>query len=146
MARYSSRFVSSGAGTTLRPVGAVLSTATVSPVLRQVAMFNTTTTACEYRLVQFTGGTPGAGQTERRHRRNAPAASSSVVDLYTVDATIGEDTGYGFRLGAAVGSGVIETFGGEGLEGDLGATAGLGLVPVATPPGQICVVQFVFDE
>jgi hypothetical protein len=144
MARYSSRFLSSGAGTTLRPIGAILSTASVSPILRQVSLANTTTSACEYRLVQFTGGTAGAGQTERRHRRNSPAATSTVFDLWTVDATIGEDTGYGFQLGAAVGSGWIEVFGGEGLEGDLGATAGLGLVPVGT--GQICRVQFVWDE
>lgn len=144
MARYSTRFTTTGAGTTLRPVAAILSTATVTPILRQLAVFNTTTTACEYRLVQFTGGTAGADQTERRHRRNAPAASGVVKGLWTADATIGEDTGYGFKLGAADGSGVIEVFGGEGLEGDLGATAGLGLVPVGT--GQICVIQLVWDE
>ena len=143
MARYSTRFTASGAGTSLRPVGALLSTATVTPILRQLAVFNTTTTACEYRLVSFTGGTAGAVQTERRHRRNSPASVCEVFDLWTVDATIVEDTGYGFRLGAAIGSGVIETFGAAGLEGDLGATAGLGLVPVGT--GQVVTAQFVWD-
>lgn len=144
MSRYSSGMTAAGAGTTLRPVLGILSTASVSPLLREVAMFNTTAVACTYRLVNFTGGTAGAGQVERRHRRNAPAATSTVFGLWTADATIGEDTGYRMVLGAAVGSGAILTFGDTGLEAELGATSGLGLVPVGT--GQICECYFTWDE
>jgi hypothetical protein len=133
-----------GAGTTVRPILGILSTATISPVLREVALWNTTTTACTYRLVNFTAGTAGTGQTERKHRRNAPAASCLVSGLWTADATIGEDTGYRMVLGAAIGSGAILTFGAEGLEAELGSTSGLGLVPVGT--GQVCEVMMTWDE
>lgn len=144
MARYSAGMTAAGAGTTVRPILGILSTATISPVLREVALWNTTTTACTYRLVNFTAGTAGTGQTERKHRRNAPAASCLVSGLWTADATIGEDTGYRMVLGAAIGSGAILTFGAEGLEAELGSTSGLGLVPVGT--GQVCEVMMTWDE
>jgi hypothetical protein len=145
MARYSAGDTANGAGTTLRPVFALLSTATVTPILREVAMFNTTAVACTYELVAFTGGTAGAGSiAERRHRVNAPPALCLARDMWTADATITENTGYRLVLGAAIGSGAILTFGAEGVEAALGATAGLGLVPIGT--GQICEVYFCWDE
>lgn len=144
MARYSAGMTAAGAGTTVRPIFGILGTATMSPVLREVGLFNTTTTACTYRLVNFTAGTAGTGQTERKHRRNAPAATATTFGLWTADATVGEDTGYRMVLGAAIGSGAILTFGAEGLETELGSTSGLGLVPVGT--GQVCEVYFVWDE
>lgn len=144
MARYSAGMTAAGAGTATLPILGILSTATVSPVMREVTIFNTTTSAATYRLVNFTGGTAGAAQTERKHRRNAPAATCAVSGLWTVAATIGEDTGYRAVLGAAIGSGAILTFGAEGLEAELGATSGLGLVPVGT--GQVCEVYFTWDE
>jgi hypothetical protein len=144
MARYSAGMTAAGAGTTLRPILGILSTATISPILREVALWNTTAVECTYRLVNFTAGTAGTGQTERKHRRNAPAASCLVSGLWTADATIGEDTGYRMVLGAAKGSAAILTFGAEGLEAELGATSGLGLVPIGT--GQVCEVMFTWDE
>lgn len=144
MARYSAGMTAAGAGTSVRPILGILSTASISPVLREVGIFNTTATSCVYRLVNFTAGTAGTGQTERKHRRNSATASCAVSGLWTADATIGEDTGYRAVLGAAVGSGAILTFGAEGLEAELGSTSGLGLVPVGT--GQVCEVYFVWDE
>jgi hypothetical protein len=144
MGRYSSGMTAAGAGGATLPILGILSTATVSPVLREVGLFNTTNTECVYRLVQFTIGTAGAAQVERKHRRNAPPALATVFGLWTAAATIGEDTGYRIYCGAAKGSGAVLTFGDEGLEGDLGATSGLGLVPVGT--GQVCEVYFVWDE
>lgn len=144
MSRYSAGMTAAGAGTTVRPIFGLLSTATINPSLREVGLFNTTVVACTYRLVQFTAGTAGTGQTERKHRRDSAAASCLVSGLWTADATIGEDCGYRIVCGAAIGSGGILTFGEAGLEGDLGATAGLGLVPVGT--GQVCEVYFVWDE
>lgn len=144
MARYSAGMTAAGAGVALRPILGILSTATVSPILREVGITNTTATACTYRLVNFTGGTAGAGQTERKHRRNAPTAISTVFGLWTADATIGEDTGYRAVIGAGAGNGFVMTFGDTGLEPDLGATSGLGLVPIGT--GQVCEVYMVWDE
>lgn len=144
MARYSAGGTAAGAGTNLRPIQGLLGTATVSVILREITWTNTTATACTYRLVNFTGGTAGAGLTERRHRRNAPAATGTAFGLWTADATIGEDTGYRAVIGAGGGNGASLTFGAEGLESELGATSGLGLVPVGT--GQVVEVFFVWDE
>jgi hypothetical protein len=144
MSRYGSGMSAAGAGVALRPIFGILSTAAVTPILREVALFNTSGTACTYRLVNFTGGTAGAGQVERKYRRNAPPAVCLCFGLWVADATIGEDTGYRVTVGAGAGNGAILTFGDEGLEGELGATSGLGLVPVGT--GQICEVFFTWNE
>jgi hypothetical protein len=144
MARYSAGMTAAGAGTTVRPIIGLLSTAGACPVLREVGMFNTTAVSCVYRLVNFTAGTAGSNLTERKHRQHSLAATATAWGLWTADATIGEDLGYRAVLGAAIGSGAILTFGAEGLEGELGATSGIGLVPVGT--GQICEVYMVWDE
>lgn len=144
MARYSAGMTAAGAGTTLRPIFGILATAAVGPSLREIGLFNTTATACTYRLVQLTGGTPGATVTSRKWRRNSPASTCLAKQLWTADATIGEDTGFRVVLGAAVGSAAILAFGDTGLEADLGATSALGLVPVGT--GQVCEVYIAWDE
>jgi hypothetical protein len=132
------------AGLALRPPYAILSTATVSPVLREWGLFNSSVTECIYRLVSFTGGTAGATQTARRLRRNAPPALCLPKALYTADITVVEDLGYRIKCGAAHGSGGILTFGGSGIEMEVGATAGIGLVPVGT--GQACETYFKWEE
>jgi hypothetical protein len=142
MPEYSASMVAAGAGTTLRPVFGLLSIAASSPVLKEISIFNTTAVACQYRLVQLTGGTPGATVTARRLRRNGVPNLILAKQLWTADATIGEDLGYTFQLGATVGSGVIMPI--ADLEGDVGATAALGLVPIGT--GQICTVGMRWAE
>jgi hypothetical protein len=144
MARYSGGMTAAGAGTSLRPVLGLLSTASVTGVLREIALFNTTATACVYRVVRFTGGTAGADQAEAPHRENAPAASCVLKGLWTADATIDQDLGYRIQIGAAIGSGGIFTMGVEGLETFVGSTKGIGLIPVGT--GQVCEVYFAWDE
>jgi hypothetical protein len=142
MPEYSASMVAAGAGTTLRPVFGLLSLAASSPVLKEVSVFNTTAVACQYRLVQLTGGTPGATVVARRVRRNAPPALMLAKQLWTADATVGEDLGYLFQLGAQIGSGVIWPI--ADIEGDVGATAALGLVPIGT--GQVVTVGFRWAE
>jgi hypothetical protein len=144
MGRHSAGTLAEGAGTTVRPIMGLLSTASISPVLREVSLVNTTAVECTYRLVNFTAGTAGTALTERRHRRNGPPALCLAFGLWTADATIGEDTGYSIVCGEGIGSGSILAFGDSGLEAELGSTSGLGLVPVGT--GQICRVQFTWDE
>jgi hypothetical protein len=145
MARYSCGMTATIAGTSVLPNFALLNTAAVSGIVREVGLFNTTATACAYRLVRFTGGTAGAEQTEVKHRRSAPAAIVVPRAGWTATATIDEDLGYRLQLGAAVGSAAILSFGAEGIEThDLGTTKGIGFVPIGT--GQICEVYFVWDE
>lgn len=144
MARYSAGMTAAGAGTTLRPIFGVLATATSTPQLREIALFNTTAVACTYRLVQVTGGTPGATVASYEQRQNGPPALCLAKQLWTADATVNSDTGYRMVLGATIGSAAILTFGGDGVACALGATVALGLVPVGT--GQVCEVYFVYDE
>lgn len=144
MARYSAGMTAAGAGTSVRPIFALLSTASVTGLLREIQMWNTTGSACAYKVVSFTGGTPGADQVEHKHRPLASAATCIAKGLWTADATIVEDTGYRAQLGDAIGAAGIITFGDNGLETATGATAGIGLVPIGT--GQVVEVVFVWDE
>lgn len=144
MGRHSAGMTAAGAGTTVRPIFGILSTATITPQIREIALWNTTAVACTYRLVQVTGGTPGATVTARPHRTDGAPALCLAKQLWTADATVNADTGYRFVLGAAIGSAAILSFGEGGLEGTIGATVALGLVPVGT--GQVCEVMFAWDE
>jgi len=144
MARYSAGMTTAGAGSSVRPVFALLSTASVTGQLREIQAWNTTATAVAFRVVSFTGGTPGADQTEHKNRPLSPAASCIAKGLWTADATIVSDVGYRMQLGDAIGAAGIITFGDNGLETAAGATAGIGLVPIGT--GQVIEVVFVWDE
>lgn len=146
MARYTCGMTATIAGTSLRPVFALLNTASVSGIIREVGVFNTTTTECVYKLVRFTGGTAGADQSEIKHRRTAPAASLTAKAGWTADASsVDDDCLARFELGAAKGSGFVATFGAEGVEShDVGTTKGIGLIPSGT--GQIVEVYFIWDE
>ena len=84
--------------------------------LREVGCFNTTATALEIFLTRLTAvGTAGALITEARYNMKGPPALCTANTTHTADATFGEDLGYRAVLGAAVGSGVIWTFGDAGL-------------------------------
>jgi hypothetical protein len=144
MARYTSGMTTAGAGTSVRPVFGLLNTASISGLMRELKVWNTTAVACAFKVVKFTGGTPGADQTESKHRANSPAATCIAKGLWTADATITEDTGEHFQLGDAIGAAAVLTWGDNGLEAALGATSGIGLVPVGT--GQIVEITFTWDE
>lgn len=147
MARYSAG-VRTGAGSTTLPIISLYNVATASGILREIGVFNTTTTAVALMLARFsTTGTQGAALVESRHRRNSPPALCTAFTTHTVAPTILEtDLGYRTVLGAAIGAGVIWTFGSEGLEvGDLGTGNGLGII-VATGTGQVCDAYIVWDE
>jgi hypothetical protein len=133
-----------GAGTTVRPIFGVLATTAVAPKLREIGLFNTTTTSCVYELVSISGGTPGATVTAYAQDLGAAATPIALAkQLWTADGTATK-TGYRIVCGAAIGSGAILSFGDNGVRPALSATIGLGLVPVGT--GQICEVYFVWDE
>jgi hypothetical protein len=122
----------------------LLNTASVSGQLRELQAWNTTAVQCAFKVVKFTGGTPGADQVESKQRVNAPAATCIAKGLWTADATITEDTGWHFQLGDAIGAAAVLTFGEDGLEAALGATSGLGLVPIGT--GQVLEILFLWTE
>lgn len=145
MARYAIGGTATIAGTSVRPIFGLLNTASVSGIIRQVAIWNTTVTECEFQLVRFTGGTAGTDLTETRRRRAAPAAECVGKAGWTADATIDENVGDRIYLSAAKGSGAFLNFGAEGLEThDLGTTKGFGMIPVGT--GQIVEYMVEWEE
>lgn len=145
MARYSAGMTAAGAGTSVRPIFGILATAAVAPKIREIGIFNTTSTACVYRLVQVTGGTPGSTVTAHPHDLGVAATPTALAkQLWTADATVNTDMGYRIQLGAAQGAGGIFTFGDNGIRPALGSTVAIGLVPVGT--GQVCEVYIVWDE
>lgn len=147
MARHSAGGRSAGAGSATLPLFSIYAAAAVTGILRELQLWNTTTTAVALKLVRLTTlGTAGAAITPRKHRRNSAAASCTVNNTHTVAPTLGDDMGYYCILGAAVGAGVIWTFGSEGLEtGDVGIANGLGVI-VSTGTGQVVDFGLAWDE
>ena len=145
MARYSIAGRSTVVGTTLRAMASLFSTAAVTARIVEVGVFNTTSTAVAVSLVRFTNATGvGAGLTESKHRPESPAATCTGFAGHTADGAVGDTLAYA-SLGAAVGSGVIWTFGDSGVFTLIGTANGVGLIcPVGT--GQICDYTVTWDE
>ena len=144
MARYSAG-VRTGAGSTSLPIISLYAAAAVGGTIREIGVFNTTTTAVAIEVVRLsTTGTQGAGLTEAEHDPPQATASCTGFTTHTVTAT---STSLGYRtvLGAAIGSGIIWTFGDTGLRIEVGTGNGIG-VQVATGTGQVCDAYIVWDE
>ena len=150
MARFSAGDLTL-AGTAARPMLSIYSPAASVGVLREVGCFNTTATAVAVFLTRLTdAGTQGAGLTEARHNPKKPPALCTVFTTHTADATLGDDLGYRAQLGAAVGSGVIWTFGDDGImitapDAVEAITNGVGLI-LENGTGQALQAYMVWDE
>lgn len=149
MARFSAAFVSTGAGSATLPLGSMWSTAAVRPRLVEVGVFNTTSTAVRISLARFSGGTgtKGAAVTAVYENDNSQSPVATVANTHTVTPTTISAALRTADLGAAVGSGVIWTFGGGRTEGLIlpnTTTDGIGIVSIGT--GQICDINFTWDE
>jgi hypothetical protein len=145
MARYSAG-VKTSAGSTTLPLAALAASASVGAKLREIGVFNTTNTACDVKLVRLTtAGTPGTSQTETKHDPDSAAAACSFNTTYTSTGPTLEDLGYRASLGAAIGAGVIWTFGDQGIRIPVGTANGAGVV-VENGTGQACQIYAVWDE
>jgi len=142
--RHSVAGRSTVAGTTLRAVASLFATATIGFKLREVGVFNTTTTALAVSLVRFTNATGvGAGLTEVDYDAANLAAATGFAG-HTADGAVGSP----FRqasLGAAIGSGVIWTFGDSGLLIAVGTANGIGII-CPTGTGQVLDYYYDWDE
>lgn len=144
MPRYVAGVLSTAGSTTL-PLAALVGNGTVTCHVREIGVFNTTTTAVNLKLCRLsTAGTPGSNATTGQYDPNSGAATGIVKGTYTVAPTI-TDLGYRATLGAAAGSGTIWTFGDIGLIIANVANAGIGVV-VESGSGQACEVYFTWDE
>jgi len=146
MARFSAGLRTASAGSTTLPSAALAGSASNGFILREVAVFNTTITACVYKLVRLsTAGTPGAGATEAEWDEDGPAPACTLAGVYTSTAPTTTELGILFPLGAAIGSGVVRTFGGPGIRCQPGTANGIGVM-LATGTGQVLDIDVTWDE
>ena len=144
MSRYS-KGVRTSIGSTALPIASLYAVAGSGCALREVHIFNTTATAVALMLARLdSAGTKPAALTDAEYDQNGPVAACLMHNTHTVGPTLDEEFAH-VTLGAAIGSGVIWTFGGSGLIIPLGVANGIGVV-VSTGTGQICDVSFVWDE
>lgn len=131
-------------GTTLRAIASVFASASMGLKLREVGVFNTTTTALAVSLVRFTNATNvGAGLTEVDYDPASPTGVTAFAG-HTGDGAVGSPIRYA-SLGAAIGSGVIWTFGDSGLLVPVGTANGIGII-CPTGTGQILDYYYDWDE
>jgi hypothetical protein len=147
MARYSAGTRSTGAGSTTLPVGSVYAAANNDVYVVEIGAFNTTATACAIAVRRMTSaGTQGTGLSELPWDPDTTAATATAVDTHTsTGPTITAGYYSTASLGAAIGSGVIWTYGNKGLRIPKGTGNGLGIL-VATGTGQILDWYIVWDE
>lgn len=150
MARFSAAWRTAGAGSSTLPLASLYATAAVRPQLVEVGVFNTTSTALAVALVRLSAGTgtQGAGKTEIYEDDSSQTAVATAFDTHTVTPTTISAALRQASLGAAVGSGVIWTFGGSktvGLVIPNTTTDAVGII-IPTGAGQICDIWFTWDE
>lgn len=145
MARYSIAGRSTVAGTTVRAVASLFSVASRTLKVREVGVFNTTSTAVAVALVRFTNATGvGAGLTEVPYDESSPAPNGTGFAGHTADGAVGSPLRYA-SLPAAVGGGVIWTFGDTGIIVAAGTANGIGII-CPTGTGQIVDYYIDWDE
>lgn len=138
---------SAGAGSTTLPLFSLYASANAGGAIREIGIFNTTSTAFA-AMLRFlsTTGTQGAGLTEIAQNQNfAGTIQCTAFDTHTVAPTLVGGVPRQASIGAAVGAGVIWTFGGDGLVIPKGTANGVGLL-IATGTGQIVDWYIDWDE
>lgn len=139
-------FRTAGAGSTTLPIAGLTAAAARRLRIREIGIFNTTSTAVSIAIRRITAiGTPGAGQTEVYVDDESMAVSGTLLDTWTVTPTFVTGNVRVYSLGAAVGSGIVQPFGDNGLVVPQGTGNGVVIVPL-TGTGQICDVYFDWDE
>ena len=136
MAFYSASF-QGAAGTATLPIAGLRSgTAANQPVIREIKLFNVGSLAARIRVVRITTAGTGTSVTVNPMGLNTTAAAATAVHTYSSTApTISAgDIDIG-AVGAAVGSGFVFTYYGEGLglwiPGAATNATGIALIEVA---------------
>jgi hypothetical protein len=92
-----------------------------------------------------TAGTQGSALTEAEYEPEGSPPLCTGFNTHTAAPTLGDDLGYRATLGAAIGAGVIFTFGGDGIRVPVGTGNGVGII-TAIGTGQVVDFYFVWDE
>jgi hypothetical protein len=145
MPRYTVSAVTTAGSTTL-PIISLYGSTTVRPKIREIGLFNTTTTAVALKVVRVTTtGTQGTALTEMPLIPEDPAAIATAFNTHSVAPTITTGDLYRVDLGAAIGSGVVLKFEETGL--GIPATANNGIaVVVSTGTGQAVDATIIWEE
>jgi hypothetical protein len=145
MARFTYGMRATVVGTAARSMMSIYAPASSGFRLREVGIFNTTTTALAVALVRHSAtGTQGAAQTEGLYDPGGVPPLATIFAGHTADATV-SFTLRQATLGAAAGAGIIWTFGDSGIVVPLGTTNGLG-ISCPTGTGQLCDLYFDWEE
>lgn len=127
MARFGAGGLTTAGSTTL-PVIALTGGTTVLARIREIGVFNTTSTAVALKIVRLsTAGTPGATLTAGALNSDPATAVAVMKNTYTVAPTV-SDLGFRCVLGAAVGSGFVWTFEDFELTTTAVANSGVGII------------------
>jgi hypothetical protein len=149
MARFSAAYRTTGAATNLLPMASIYATAAVRPKIVEVGVFNSTATALQVALVRLTTAGTSTAVVGVYEDDDSQAAVATPRNTHSsTGPTIGTVSLRIATLGAAIGSGVIWTFGGGKTSGLLIPAAtgnGIGLY-TPTGTGQICDVSWTWDE
>ena len=146
MPRYSAGALTTAGSTTL-PIISLYAIAAVGGRIREIGVFNTTAVAVALKLVRLAAtGTQGTGLVEAKYDPSGAAASCTAFNTHSsTGPTLGDDLGYRTVLGAAIGSGIIWTFGDSGIIVPVGTANGVGVI-VENGTGQACQAYIVWDE
>jgi hypothetical protein len=145
MARYTVSALTTAGSTTL-PIISLYGGTTVRARVREIHLFNTTSTAVNLKVVRVsTLGTAGTGLTEMPLVPEDPAALATAFNTHSVAPTITSGDLWRGQLGAAIGSGVILTFPDQGLVIPATANAGIAVV-VSSGTGQAVDATIIWDE
>ena len=145
MARFSAGAESTLAGSATIPQMSLYAVAATRLLLREVHVYNTTTTAVEVSLQQFTtAGTVGIAINVAEHDNQGPPALGTPFQAHTAGPTITTGEFARARLAAAIGGGAVWVFN-DGLLIPQGTANGIG-VTTQTGTGQVCDITFIWDE
>lgn len=134
------------APTTTLPGVSVYATAACAPRIREIGVFNTTTTACAIMVARLTSaGTQGTGITRSKWDADTASAVATAFQSHTSTPPTLSDEIVRASLGAAIGAGMVWTFDADPIRIAAATTNGIGIL-AATGTGQICDVYIVWDE
>jgi hypothetical protein len=110
----------------------------------EIQVFNTTSTACALSIgVATAAGTQGAALTEVNESDQSHTVLGTAFNTHTADATL-TNTRHA-SLGAAIGAGMVWTFGGPGLHIPEGTGNGV-VITCHTGTGQHLDFSILWDE
>ncbi len=145
MSRFSGGILPTGIGSVTLPMASLFAGAGSRFILREVHVFNTTSTEVDIALRVLTaqGTAPDTG-VEVEHDADGPAPIATIKQTHTVAPTFTAGNLVEARLAAAIGAAIIWTFN-DGIYIPSGTGNGVGVV-LNSGVGQICSVTFIWDE